>query len=448
MIQALRTKLRAPSAGLPERVRRLIAVEQQKSEIIISWVQMTIVVLFSTLYAVSPRPTDAIMAAAAVQSPVPWFLGAYFLFTCLRLFLAHRRRLPPWFLTVSILFDIGLLMGLIWSFHVSYQQVPAFYLKAPTLLYVFIFIALRALRFEARYVALAGIVSALGWLALVIYAATNDPGGMPVTRNYVAYMTSAMILWGAEIDKIVSILTVTALLAAAISRARRRLESAVGAGAAVTDLSRFFARDVAERITGAEESIKAGQGELRHAACLFTDLRGFTLMARDLPPDRVIALLGEYQALVVPIVRAHGGAVDKFLGDGILASFGCTRPSDTYAADALRAVDAIMTASEGWARELAARGLPPARIGAAVAAGEVLFGAVGTEQRLEYTVIGDTVNLAAKLEKHNKAEKVNALTDAATYALARRQGYEPAKETRSARAVAGVDQPMDLAVLA
>ena len=81
---------------------------------------------------------------------MPYALAAYFGFTVLRLGLAYRGRLPGWLLSLSVVIDMALLMGLIWSFHLQYHQPPSFYLKAPTLLYVFIFIALRALRFEAR----------------------------------------------------------------------------------------------------------------------------------------------------------------------------------------------------------------------------------------------------------------------------------------------------------
>jgi adenylate cyclase len=124
--------------------------------------------------------------------------------------------------------------------------------------------------------------------------------------------------------------------------------------------------------------------------------------------------------------------------------------TSTYAADALMAVDEIMKAAEDWNIARIAAGEPALRVGAACAAGPIIFGAVGDATRLEYTVIGDAVNLAAKLEKHTKAEKVRALTDAATYTAAQAQGYQPteAPEVRAACRVEGTEAPMDLVVLA
>ena len=92
------------------------------------------------------------------------------------------------------------------------MQPPTFYLKVPTLLYVFIFIALRALRFEARFVVMAGLVAAAGWSMLALYAMAGPDGMKMITRDYIHYMTSNSVLIGAEIDKVVSILTVTAIV--------------------------------------------------------------------------------------------------------------------------------------------------------------------------------------------------------------------------------------------
>jgi adenylate cyclase len=197
-------------------------------------------------------------------------------------------------------------------------------------------------------------------------------------------------------------------------------------------------------------SIKAGEGEMRDVAILTVDLRGFTRLSTELAPGDVMKVLQDYQGRVCPLIARHGGSIDKFLGDGILASFGAVAPSATAAADALRAADAVLAAADQWAAERRAAGLAPLSIGLAVATGKVVFGAVGDAERLEFTVIGDAVNFAAKLEKHNKDERTRALTDDETYARAERQGYKaPAmRERRAARRVAGVAEPVNLVVLA
>jgi adenylate cyclase len=153
---------------------------------------------------------------------------------------------------------------------------------------------------------------------------------------------------------------------------------------------------------------------------------------------------------VVAAVTRHGGSIDKFMGDGILASFGATRTTASFAADALRALDALLASTAAWTAERRARGVAAPEIGAAVATGLVMFGTIGDDSRLEYTVIGEAVNLAAKLEKHTRAEGVRALCTADAYQLARSQGYEPPAAYRSPvrRNIAGVEEPVDLLVLA
>src|SRR5262249_29036598 len=216
-------------------------------------------------------------------------------------------------------------------------------------------------------------------------------------------------------------------LAVAIWRARGLLVKSVAEQAAASALARFFAPEIAQSIRGAEREIRAGQGQAREAAILTTDLRSFTKFSMSVAPNDVIALLIDYQRRIVPIIQRHGGAVDKFLGDGILATFGCAVPSETYAADALRAALEIERAAAIWARARAAAGLGPIGGGVAVTTGRVIFGAIGDESRLEFTVIGDAVNLAAKLDKHSKTEGVRALTTAAAYDLALAQGFSTAR---------------------
>ncbi len=137
------------------------------------------------------------------------------------------------------------------------------------------------------------------------------------------------------------------------------------------------------------------------------------------------------------------------MGDGILASFGAASPSERPAAQALRAADAILAATRLWQREREVANLPAPAVGLALTTGTVMFGAIGDANRLEYTVIGDPVNLVAKLEKHTKEEKVRALCPLLAYQEALDQGYQPngEPEQRRARKVEGVQADLDLVVL-
>ncbi len=430
-------------AGLPERVREAVRAQEDATERLISWIQLGIVVTFGMLYWLSPKPEVDI-------APVPWALSVYLVLTVIRVIWSHVGRLPDWSLAVSVFFDMTLLMVLIWSFHIQYMQPASFYLKAPTLLYVFIFIALRALRFDARFVILAGVVAACGWGIMILYVIYSDPFDNMITRDYISYMTSNSVLLGAEFDKILSILMVTGLIAIAIYRAKSLLVRAVSEQAAAKELSRFFAPEIAERIKGSEVQIQAGSGELRQAAILNLDMRGFTRLAGEAPPDQVMSLLADYQQQMVPVIQRHGGSIDKFLGDGIMATFGAAEPSETYAADALRALEEAMAKAQSWQSDCNANGRSCPTVNGAVAAGPILFGAVGDDTRLEYTVIGDAVNLSAKLEKHNKDLGVRAVCDQQTYDKALAQGYRPAQTTKLLEAVSvgGVKNDMGLVVVA
>jgi adenylate cyclase len=217
--------------------------------------------------------------------------------------------------------------------------------------------------------------------------------------------------------------------------------------AAGREIKRFLSRGVADQIASSEELIEAGHAAEREAAIMMIDIRGFTPFSTTVPPSEVVQMLTSFHARIVPIVQANSGVVDKFLGDGVMVTFGAVVPSATAAADALRALDAILDEALAWQRSLAGLGLKtPLNVNAAVASGTVVFATLGDATRLEYTVIGEAVNLAAKLEKHNKVEKTRALLPAATLREARSQGYEPAVEPqlRPGAQVAGVSDPIDL----
>ena len=432
----------SPGAALPERVRRVIASHDERSEILVCVMQVIAIGFFASLYAMTPKA----FPPEVPFEPVPWTLSAYGLFTVLRCWLAVRRRLGRWFLRLSVVVDIVVLMLTIWSFHLQYQVAPVIYLKAPTLMYVFILIALRAMRLEAELVLLTGASAALGWLVLVLYAYSADPA--VVTHSFVAYASSSALLIGAEMDRIISILMVAVVLAVALHRARGLLITAAREGEAANELARYFAPEVASQIRDIEAALP-GHGVLRPAAILVTDLRDFTAGTRALSAKEMMEIITDYHALVVPIVQRHGGRIDKYLGDGVLASFGAVAPCPTFARDALAAALKIVRQAETWRRRRSATGRPAFEIVVAVTCGDVLVGPIGHATRLEYTVMGEPVNVAAKLEKQTRVEGSTALTTRATLEIAVRQGFRAARplEIRSQRQVPGLGAPTDLVVL-
>jgi len=436
--------LRAERMPLLPRVVEEIARSQRESERWVGGAQAVVVALAALAYACAPRgyAPDAPIAA------LPLGLAAIAVLVALRGWFAWSGQLSRPVLAASVIAEMMVLLGVLWGFVAQYETTLPVALKNALFVGVFVLIALRALRFEPAWVWLSGATAAIGW-TLLSFAAWRSTTPGERTWDAVVAASTARIHLGDEAVRVASILLVTAILATALSRARLTLARAVGASQSADALSRFFDSEVADRITATDLPPMAGQSTARDAAVMFTDLRGFTQASATLSPAELIALIGDYQNVVVPVVRAHGGNIDKFMGDGVLASFGAVRPSATYAADALRCIGAIRAASREWTAARARRGQPALGIGIGVAHGPLVFGIIGVEQRLEYTVIGETVNLAAKLEKHNKAEHAAACALASLVALAAQQApsFRAAGfDLRRQRPVGGVAGPVDLVV--
>lgn len=383
-----------PRTGLPARILDAIRRQQANSELLIGWVQLFLVAVFAALYFASPK-----MARHVDFQPVPWILAVYFAFTATKVFVAHRRILPDWVTMASSVMDIALLMFLIWTFHIQYMQTAAFYLKAPTLLYVFIFIALRALRFDARYVVVTGLAAALGWACMLWYAVTGSMDmGTLITRDYVTYMTSNAILIGAEIDKILSILMVTAILGIAVKRGQRAMNRAVAESTVAQDLSKFVSAEVADRIASADKAIQPGDGEVREASVLFTDIEGFSTVSEKMSAAELAATLNDYFGAMSAAIDQFGGTIAMFQGDAMLITFNTVKPDPDHAANALKTARAIREIAESrtFGKGVALK----TRCG--VNTGPITIGAVGAKDRLVFTVHGDEVNVAARLEPLNK----------------------------------------------
>lgn len=158
-------------------------------------------------------------------------------------------------------------------------------------------------------------------------------------------------------------------------------------------------------------------GQLVEASVLFADIRGFTSLTEQMEPAALIALLNRYFQAVSTVIIEHGGLVNKMGGDSLLAVFGTPlNPADDHPQQAVRAAQGLLMAMEAFNQGQVRKGEPTLRIGVGVATGPVLAGNVGSLERLEYTVIGDAVNLASRLEAMTKELDATVLLSEATAA--------------------------------
>ena len=178
-------------------------------------------------------------------------------------------------------------------------------------------------------------------------------------------------------------------------------------------VARFATSEVAEDL---QQSGFALGGRRLQCTVMFSDIRGFTSLCEKQPPEETIELLNTYYTLMFDAISGHGGVVNQMIGDGLMAIFGAPLPLPEPELAAVRAALDMQEMIEMFNFERVALEKEPIRIGIGIASGEVVAGYTGTQQRATYTCIGDTVNLAARLEAHTKVVGRGILVDAATQA--------------------------------
>lgn len=172
--------------------------------------------------------------------------------------------------------------------------------------------------------------------------------------------------------------------------ARRRVRDSFG---------RYLSRDLLAQVVAASPSLR---GERREVSILFSDLRGFTTLSESLPPEAVAARLNEYFDAMTSAIFAHAGMINDFVGDAVMAVFGAPLADPEHALHAVQSAAAMERALDELNRRWAGEGLPPLRMGIGVHTGVVFAGNVGGAERIKYTMIGDAVNVASRVEGLNK----------------------------------------------
>lgn len=225
---------------------------------------------------------------------------------------------------------------------------------------------------------------------------------VPQTTNWVNYILGDAIILPAWLSLWVLLgLIVASVVAYAIMRSIRMITEISRAETQKNQLARYFSPAVAEEIAATNTSESLTRGSRRSVAVLFADIRSFTTLSENMAPDDVAAMLSELRQLQMKAVFDAGGMVDKFIGDAIMAVFGAPRSLGSFTNDVQASVQAGLNMHKSlleFNAMRATKGLSPIQFGVGIHAGEAFAGNLGGDGQLEYTVIGDVVNTASRIE--------------------------------------------------
>lgn len=317
--------------------------------------------------------------------------------------------------------------------HGWYEWALQSWLRRSAFLYLVAYVAASALTFSVKIVLVAGAAALMGQLAsfaFVLYSAEHvdsfrgftAPSALALLRQLIEVQGIDPVVFMA--NQLVLLAVTTGLIAAAIWRARRHVERAVMAETERANLRRYFSPNVVERLASDVRGLEAGRAQ--DAAVMFVDVIGSTRRMEAIMPEEVITIIRAFHRRMVPIVFRHNGSVDKFLGDGLMAVFGAPEKTPYEARDALLCAVEILDTIDQWRDQLIAVGRVATTVGIGIHFGPVIQGNVGIADRLEFTTLGDTVNVASRLESMTRQFDAGILLSLEAVAAAERSSPLPA----------------------
>ena len=308
------------------------------------------------------------------------------------------------------------------------------WLRRAAFLYLVAYVAASALTFSVKNVLAAGAAAFMGLLAsfaFVLHSAEQvDSFGGFTAPNALELLRQLMQVQGIDpivfmVNQLVLLAITTGLIAGAIWRARRHVERAVMAETQRANLGRYFSPSVVEHLASNVRALEAGRAQ--DAAVMFVDVIGSTRRMEAITPEEVITIIRAFHRRIVPIVFRHNGSIDKFLGDGLMAVFGPPEKTPDEARDALLCAIEILDTIDSWRDERIAIGKAATTVGIGIHFGPVIQGNVGIADRLEFTTLGDTVNVASRLESMTRQHDAGILMSREALLAAERSRPLPAE---------------------
>ena len=280
-------------------------------------------------------------------------------------------------------------------------------LRLPNFLYLGVFLIGMALSYSPALVIWTGIASIAAWSAGFLWVATLPDSLLSSSRaldsglsaesvisRFLDPRTVSLTNWT---NQIVFLMLVTLILSLTVWRSRQLVRRQAATEAERAALSRYFSPNIVRELSTSGRALD--RPAVQPAAVLFADMVGFTAISERLAPDALVGLLREFHGRLARIAFAHDGTVDKYIGDAIMVNFGTPRPQRDDPVRALACAAEMIAEVGRWNAERETAGDAPIGIGIGVHYGEVLVGNIGDARRLEYTTLGDTVNVASRLER-------------------------------------------------
>ncbi|KFC75864.1 Family 3 adenylate cyclase [Bosea sp. LC85] len=289
--------------------------------------------------------------------------------------------------------------------------------------YYYVIVAVSVLTLSPRLVIWTGMWATISLFGATIWIISGMDyfitfGDLPSNASRNDYLSNLLnpnfFSTGLRVNQAVLIAVVTGIAALAVHRARGMVRAHAAAEAERFRIERIFGRYVPAQV--AQQLLQAGQlvPQQRNASIIFADVEGFTRLSETLAPAEVIGLLNAFFSAATAVVEAHGGVVVNHVGDALIAAFNAPLPVEGYPARAVNAARALLSlVSE---RDFHGHQL---RLRVGVATGPVAAGTVGAAERQTYTLYGDTVNLAQRLEQLNKELKTDGLICGTTFEACR-----------------------------
>lgn len=239
-------------------------------------------------------------------------------------------------------------------------------------------------------------------------------------------------------------LIVAAILALGVRRSNYLIMQQAAIERERTNLARYFSPNVVDQLAQNDEPLKSVRSQ--KVAVLFVDIVGFTTYSDGRDPQQVIATLRDFHALMEQEVFRHNGTLDKYLGDGLMATFGTPIAGDSDAANALKCACAMLKTAADWNTRREAKGEPPISVSFGLHYGDAVLGDIGAT-RLEYAVIGSTVNVASRLEAMSRSLGAPIVVSDQLLSRAREEngGTDIGRfEERRAQPIRGLSEPIDV----